>query len=157
MYIFVQFDNANRNFRDKFQRADDLLKKRSMYKGELAFEIHMPPHYDISQWLNFLLFKEDIASGRPIFMSWNVTKGGTYVLFLNDVTDEKKIQFAREGKQIAKDQDAATRIFIQCPIEFSKLKTDYITTEWMTLLGNKNYFIWNGRIHANIGFSAERA
>ena len=117
----------------------------------------MPSHYDISRWLNFLMFKEDLATGKPIFMSWNITKAGTYVLFLNDVTADKKIKAVREGKTITKDQDAATRIFIQCPIEFSKLKTQYITMDWMKLLANKDYFIWNGKIYVKVGLTRDRA
>lgn len=103
------------------------------------------------------MHKEELATGKPIFMSWNITKAGTYVLFLNDVTDDKKLDAVRSGLQVKRDEDVATRVFIQCPIEFSKLGTDYITLEWMTLLARKEYFIWNGKIYAKIGLTKDRA
>lgn len=150
IFAFVQFDNDKGIIRDRYTLAHNLLDKRSSYKNELAIELSPPAHYDISRWLLVLLNTNDPETNKRIFLDFNLTKNGMYVLYLNDVTDERKIQAVRDGKNVRTDLDVASRVFITCPIAFVNLQSEFLTLEWMLKLTDRDYFIWNGQIHRKI-------
>lgn len=150
IFIIVQFDADRGIIRDRFKMAQDLINRRSAFKNELALELVPPAHYDISKWLVFLMSTFDPILNKKVFLSFNLTKGGMYVLYLNDVTDEKKIEAVREGKIVKGDEDVASRVFITCPIAFMNLRSEYITLDWMQKLTGKDHFVWNGKIYKKV-------
>lgn len=128
------------------QITRDLIDRRARYKGKFGLGISIAEEYKIDAFLQFLTRWLDPTTNEALITGFDKTKRGFPFVYLNDVTNEKRDEFFRNKGREPKDEEVATRVFIPCPIEFSKLTQNMLNIENLKKLGARTHFCFNDGI-----------
>lgn len=128
------------------QMTRELIERRARYKGKFGLSLSVPEDYQIDNFLQFLKTWIDPNTDEPVIIGFDKTKRGFPFVLLNDQTAEKREQFYREKGKEPLDGELSTRVFISCPVEFTKLTQEMLTVDNLKNLANKSHFCFNGGI-----------
>lgn len=133
-------------FTRRAQITRELIDRRARYKGKFGLSLSLPNELKIDNFLQFLTRWIDPETNEAVITGYDKTKRGFLFVYLNDVTNEMRDDFYRNHDREARDGELSTRVFIPCPIEFSKLTQEALNIENLKKLGAKTHFCFNGGI-----------
>lgn len=128
------------------QLTKELIERRARYKGKFGLSISLPEEYQIDQFLVFLRSWNDPETNAPVVIAHDKTKRGFPFVQLNDQNENKRDEFYRNRGREPTDGELSTRVFISCPIEFSKLTQEFLTVENLLKIQKRTHFCFNGGI-----------
>ena len=124
-------------------------KYDSSRKNKFGINLAPPEEYDIDETLGYMIrhLKEE-DTGLPTLHSFDYSREGFYIIYLNDVDNEKKQRrMLLHPDREVKHRECCTKWYPACPLQILKLDEAKMTlANFQKLADWKNYFLWENEI-----------